>query len=173
MENNLGISISTNEAEIFNRLIKENETFKNEVSFEIEASCLTIVANAKIAAPKDFGILAGGVSYRKLSQLEFEIISPSQYTAFMEFGTKSSVSIPPGWEEFAAKFKNITIETGGLTLAKAIEEWAKRQGLSKAIGIQIYLKILRKGVNPHPFIIPAYLAEMKQLSKRISNLLNR
>jgi len=137
----------------------------------MEACAINIVRDAKVLAARNIGILARGISYVKISEFDFKIISAANYSAFMEFGTKRSVVIPAGFEEEAAKFKGVKIDSGGQTLLQAIEIWAKQKGIPDKDVLFIYLKILFQGVKPHPFIIPAYLANIKKLEKRLTRIL--
>lgn len=147
-----------------------------EVSFEMEATAVNIVRIAKQKTSKELGVLARGISYKKISSFNFAIISAAQYSAFAEFGTSgisgTSVVVPPGFEDVAAEFRNIKIDTGGLTLAKSIEQWGERKGMERADIHGVYLKILHKGRNPHPFLIPAFLDETRRLEQRLRTLLN-
>lgn len=156
--------------EMMQDLTKQNYEFLLEVSYEMEACAVNVVRIAKQRTSKDMGVLARGITYVKKSLFNFEIISASQYSAFAEFGTKSSTVVPAGFEDLANQFKGVKIDSGGLTLAKAIEQWGKRKGLEPADIHGVYLKILHKGRNPHPFLIPAYLEETRKLEQRLNTL---
>lgn len=164
-----------------NELLKDidstNESILMEISFEMEATAVDIVRLAKQAVSKDMGVLARGITYKKVSAFNFTIISAAQYSAFEEFGTSgisgSSVSVPAGFESTAAEFKGVKIDTGGLSLAEAITLWGNRQNMERADIHGVYLKILHRGRNPHPFLIPAFLQETRKLEQRLRTLLNK
>lgn len=141
------------------------------IDLEIEASCLTMVRDMKRAAPTNVGRLKNLISYVKVKELDYKLVSAANYTAYMEFGTKSETVIPAGYEDLAAQFRGVSIDTGGQTLKEAIYTWAKQKGIDKKYWYGIYKKILIKGVKPHPFFIPA-LVELTQLENRIQKILS-
>lgn len=142
------------------------------VSMELEAACLTVVRDAKRAAPKDVGRLTQLISYVKHSDLDFEIVSAANYSAYMEFGTGAYASVPTGWDKFAALYQGVSINTGGKRLKEAIYEWAKRKGIDEKWWYWIYKKIQTTGIKPHPFFIPA-LVEFVKVEARIQKILNK
>jgi len=154
----------------------QNSALIDEISFEMEATAIDIVRVAKQKTSKELGILAREITYQKKSKLNFQIIAGAQYSAFAEFGTSgisgSSVSIPSGFEEVARPFIGVKIDNGGLTLQKAIQLWGARKGLEPDAIHGVYLKVLHKGRNPHPFLIPAFIEETAKLEARLRNLLN-
>lgn len=156
-------------------LIREVATFSEEVqkrvSMEIEASCMKIVRDAKRLAPANVGRLKQGITYVKHSVLDFEIVSAANYSAYMEFGTKSLANVPADYADLAAQFKGVNISSGGVTLKQAIYTWAKQKGIDPKIWYVIYRKIYMVGVRPHPFFIPA-LVELNNLEKRIRKYVN-
>lgn len=162
--------------ELITSLDNANKALLLEVSFEMEATAVNIVRIAKQKAGKELGVLARGITYVRKSAFNFTVISAAQYSAFAEFGTSgisgTSVVIPPGFEDEAAKFRGIKIDTGGLTLGQAIEQWGTRKGMERGDIHGVYLKILHKGRNPTPFLIPAYLEETRKLETRLRTLLN-
>lgn len=164
-----GIDISFELNRILADIQTQTEIVLNEIDFEFEASCLNIVAQAKIKAAKDFGKLAQQISYVKEGRLQYTIVSGSDYSAYMEFGTKDFVDIPEGWEEVAEAFKGVSINSGGLTLYQAIKAWAQRNAIDNVYGV--YIKILHRGVYAHPYLIPAYEEEVPKLLKRIKSIL--
>lgn len=164
--------------ELLSDIDSQNAALLTEISFEMEATAVDIVRIAKQRASKysELGVLIRGITYKKVSSFNFVIISAAQYSAFAEFGTSgisgTSVEVPPGFEDVAAEFRNVQIDTGGLTLAQAIIQWGERKGLDRADIHGVYLKILHKGRNPHPFLIPAFLEETRKLEQRLRTLLN-
>jgi HK97 gp10 family phage protein len=169
-------TIGTIELPGFEELIKKIQTFSDDlqkkIDREMEASCLTIVRNAKRKAPKNVGRLVQGITYVKHGLLNYEVISASNYSAYMEFGTKRLVQVPAGYEDFAAAFKGVSIDSGGLKARDAIYLWAKQKGIAKKWWYFIYKKIMIKGIKPHPFFIPA-LIEFQELEKRINNIISK
>lgn len=155
----------------------QEEDLIRELSYEMEATCIDIVRIAKQRVSKELGVLARSIGYVRKSTLNFSIVVGAQYAAFEEFGTSgisgSSVSVPAGFEEVAARFRGVKIDTGGLRLSDAIELWGARKGMERADIHGVYLKILHKGRNPHPFLIPAFVSETRKLEERLSTLLKK
>lgn len=146
-----------------------------EVDYEFQACALNIVKDAKVAAArnaKNLGFLARGISQVKKSMFNYQIISAANYSAFMEFGTKSLVSVPSGFEDLANSFKGVKIDNGSITFKQAIYTWAEQKGISEKLWYPIYMKIAIMGVKPHPFLIPAYVSNTIKLQNRLNLLLN-
>lgn len=103
---------------------------------------------AKQAAPKDIGFLAGGISHKRVAQDNWEVISAKEYSAYVEWGTRSKTRVPAELSAYAAQFKGSTGESG----AKAfIFAWAKRVGIPEEFWWPVFISIMRNGINPHPF----------------------
>jgi len=177
------------------RLQKATDTQLQEVSAEMEESMRIMVARAKEDAPKDMGRLVGSISYQKLNQFEFEMVCQVGYAAYVEFGTKSKVVIPPGLEAEAAKAKG---KGSGdyFDFLNAILDWVKRKGIGferftetnkvrsrfgqKTISRQdrlhdvaerIAFTIIRNGIKPHPFFFKQLETEKPQLLNRLQQIL--
>jgi len=163
--------------ELIDNLDAQSLDLLNEISFEMEATAVNIVRIAKQKTSKELGVLAREITYQKKSTFNFAIIAGAQYSTFAEFGTSgisgSSVVVPQGFEEVARPFRGIKIDNGGLSLAKAIQLWGARKGMEPADIHGVYLKVLHKGRNPHPFLIPAFVEETTKLETRLRTLLNK
>jgi HK97 gp10 family phage protein len=66
---------------------------------------LEIAAEAKRLAPVDTGKLKQGILVDKVNKLTYDIVATEPYSAYLEFGTGTEVSIPKGWEDIAIQFK--------------------------------------------------------------------
>ena len=149
---------------------------KKDVSNEINASALKIQNDAKRLAPVNFGQLRNGIQLEKVSDLTFSVESKASYSPYVEFGTGGRVSVPADFQAYAQTFKG---GKGGKfkDMVEALTLWVKRKGIGngkndKGLAYVIALNILRKGLRPQPFLIPAYEKEKPQLIKRIKDLLN-
>jgi HK97 gp10 family phage protein len=149
---------------------------KKDVSNEINASALKIQNDAKRLAPVNFGQLRNGIQLEKVSDLTFSVESKASYSPYVEFGTGGRVSVPADFQAYAQTFKG---GKGGKfkDFVAALTLWVKRKGIGngkndKGLAYVIALNILRKGLRPQPFLIPAYEKEKPQLIKRIKDLLN-
>lgn len=169
-----GVSFVDIDNSQINNLLRDAENFsaalRRKISLELEASCLTIVRNAKRMAAKNVGTLARNISYVKHDELNFEIVSASNYSGYVEFGTKDRAVIPAGYEDLAGQFRGQSIDSGGKTLKEAIYQWAEQKGIEKKLWWFIYKTIQQIGSLPHPFFIPA-LAEFRNLETRLRNLI--
>jgi HK97 gp10 family phage protein len=163
---------------------------------EISASNLKIERDAKINAPVNLGTLRRSIHAESLlNGLTGKVIVDASYAPYVEFGTGGKVSIPSGYESFAMQYKG---GKGGTyyDFLLAIIEWVKRKGITpkdsvysvktqRRIGSKsqkfdqdvrmaqsIAFSILKKGIRPQPFLIPAYEQEKPKLFNRLKKLLN-
>ncbi|QEL01139.1 HK97 gp10 family phage protein [Olivibacter sp. LS-1] len=124
------------------RLVFENA---EDVEFEAIKNC-----------PVDMGGLRQSI-YKEMTNdgFSFRIIVDKEYGPYIEFGTKSKVSIPAGLEEYANQFRG---SKGGNfdVLLENIKEWVKRHGLPDEAALPIAMNIARFGITARPFLIPAY-----------------
>jgi len=151
-------------------------SLKKDVSDEINASALKIQSDAKKLAPVNFGQLRNGIKLEKNSDLTFTVNSSASYSPYIEFGTGGKVSVPADFQAYAQTFKG---GKGGKfkDMVEALTLWVKRKGIGngkneKGLAYIIALNILRKGIRPQPFLIPAYEQEKPKLIKRLKELLN-
>lgn len=85
---------------------KLDEKLTKEVSNEINASSLKIQSDAKKLAPVDMGYLRNSIVLNgEIGSLTYNVEARMPYAAYVEFGTGGKVSIPSGYEEYAALFK--------------------------------------------------------------------
>jgi hypothetical protein len=107
-----------------------------------------LLAKQAVSNHTDQGGLAGGISHKKNKPGDWEVVSAKEYSAYMEWGTRSKVRVPAELTAYASQFKGKTGETG----AKAfIFAWAKRVGLPEDAWWPVFISIMRYGVSPHPF----------------------
>jgi HK97 gp10 family phage protein len=89
-----------------NTIQKLDEKLTKEVSNEINASSLKIQSDAKKLVPVDMGYLRNSIVLDgELGALTYNVEARMPYAAYVEFGTGGKVSIPSGYEEYAALFK--------------------------------------------------------------------
>ena len=98
-----------------------------------------------------------------------------KYAPYIEFGTGGKVNIPAGFSSYASQFKG---KKGGKfkEMVLAIMEWVQKKGIasgkqSKSVAYAIAISILRKGLRPQPFLIPAFEAEKPKLKNKIKEIL--
>lgn len=170
------------------------QKLKNQIIDETNASALKIQSEAKKNAPANFGTLRGSIHLKEEGGIDKKVYivgSDLSYAPYVEFGTGGKVNTQ-GYNEFANTFRG---KTGGTfqDMLKALVLWVKRKGITGTYSIKtqrrtgsrkvqskendsaayaIALSILRKGLRPQPYLIPAYETEVSLLKDRIKNIVN-
>lgn len=160
---------------------------------ELKASVQTMVRNAKRAAPKDMGNLAGGINYKEVNKTLFEYFSQAEYSAFDEFGTRRRRRVPPevqklgiqfstekssGTAEQALKFITAWVKRKGIRFESAtVQKGGKKAGRNKLLSFEqtayfIFHHIMLVGIKPRPFFFPAMLNETPLLQSRLEKIIN-
>lgn len=179
----------------FERLIKE---MPDKVSDVLNASALEIEAKAKRAAPADRGLLRQTISADITKSLKKHITSHAPYSAYVEFGTgkfaaQYVATLPSNYQAFAAQFRGGG--GGGFKeFIRLLAEWVKRKGITGTYSVKtrrrtgnraarqsedlsvayaIAISILRNGIHPHPFMIPALIAQEPKIKRDMQTLLNK
>jgi hypothetical protein len=165
-----GVSI---QIEGLNEVIKKigsiPEDLKVLVDAEMGATAATFVDRAVAAAPVDNGILRNGISFTQVGEMDWEIVSSVDYSPFVEFGTRSRVKVPAELSSYAAQFRNV--KTGTAQGAKKlIFAWCKRKGIKEEAWEAIYIKIMRSGINPHPFFFPQLPIARAEINKNLKQV---
>ena len=165
--------------EALGKFDKYGKKVQAEIKDEVGASALKIYSDAKKLAPVNLGTLRNTIYLveQSVSQTKFmfSVGASAKYAPFIEFGTGGKVSIPTGYESYASQFKG---KTGGTfkEMVLALTEWVQKKGIasgkqSKSAAYMIALSILRKGLRPQPFLIPAFEQERPKLKSRILNII--
>lgn len=161
------------------KLDKFKKTVQTEIKDEVAVSVLKIQSDAKKYAPVNLGMLRQSIYLLEKSngpgKFLFSVGTNVKYAPYIEFGTGGKVSIPSGYESYASHFKT---KTGGTfkEMLKALMMWVEKKGIangkqSKSVAYMIAVSILRKGLRPHPFLIPAFEQEKPKLKARILKLI--
>ena len=173
------------------RIQSMDQKVKDALAMELRESALKIQRDAKRNAPVDMGALRNSIymdyDYQK-NKLTYKVGASASYAPYIEFGTGGSVKVDPKYANYALLFKGR--KTGG-TLDEfllALMDWVRRKGIAGTYSVKtqrrtgskgdrlgqdfevafaIMLKILKKGINPQPFLLPAYDAEKVNLVKKI------
>jgi hypothetical protein len=136
------------------------------LSDEMAASAINIERSAKRLAPGNLGKLRQSINHDTGNSLFKSVFSTVEYAPYVEFGTRGKARIPAGFEAFAAQYKG----KGAKGAWKAIEFWIKRKGIDPKLTFVIFRSIMRNGIAPQPFMIPAYEKEKPALLKRLKAL---
>lgn len=161
------------------RFEKLSQDVKNNIKDEVNASALKIQSDAKKMAPVNLGSLRNSIYLVEENKGGNEYIygvgSNARYAPYVEFGTGGKVSIPNGYQDYASQFRN---KQGGKfkDMVLALTEWVLKKGIasgkqSKSVAYAIALNILRKGMRPQPFLIPAFETEKTKLIQRIEKII--
>lgn len=143
-----------------------------DIDIEMTASVVNIANLAVNKAPINFGQLRASISPKFDKFLYKEVNVNADYAPFVEFGTKSNFdkSIDPEIKRYAATFKGS--RTGSGKLKDAIYKWANKKGIEKKYWGIIYLRILKFGSKPHPFLFPSFDYERPKLLQRLKKIVN-
>ena len=178
--------------ELEKALKSATDRMQSELDREMQASAQTIVRNAVNDAPVDQAQLRRSISFSKTGDLQYTIVAQSEYAAFMEWGTKTRVSIPAQYADIAAQYR----QKGGTfkELLQAILLWVHRKGIAgrysvktkKRVGSKksqadedfgvayvIARSIALKGVHPHPFFFHNFENEKPKFIERANKILAR
>lgn len=110
-------------------------------------------------APINLGNLKNRISSYQVKQMDWEVVSQADYSAFVEFGTRTRVQVPADLQNYAAKFKG---NSGG-DAKRHIFQWCKDKGIEEKFWWPIYIKIMTVGIHPHPFFFKHRESIYKQL----------
>lgn len=138
------------------------------LSKELADASTNIQKMAKRNAPGNLGKLRQSIFVDVGNQLFKSVFSTVEYAPYVEFGTRGKTRIPAGFEQFAAQYKSSG--QGAKGAWKAIEFWVKRKGIDPKLTFVIFRAIMRNGIAPQPFMIPAYEKEKPALLKRLKDL---
>jgi len=142
------------------------------IDAETEAIAFQIEGDAKRLAPKNFGKLAQSISHSKPKPLSRKVTVNELYGAYMEFGTGAKVNVPAEFSDMANSFKGQKIGTFEQGLA-AIKVWCRSKGIDEKAAYPIFAKILGAGINPQPFLFPAYQKGKKDYQNNLKKVLSR
>lgn len=141
-------------------------------------------------------------SISDMGGLTHRVIASASYAPYVEFGTGGKVTVPAGYEDYALQFKGkgsgtledfiqaltVWVKRKGLagtyqataydissrkaTKIKRIGSAKTKRSEDEKLARFLAYKILKNGLRPQPFLIPAYEEEKPLLFKKLKNLLN-
>ena len=142
------------------------------INAETQAIAFQIETDAKKLAPKNFGKLAQSISHAKVKPALYKVTVNELYGAYMEFGTGSKVNVPAEFADMANTFKGKKQGTFKQGL-EAIKVWCKAKGIPEEAAYPIFAKILGAGINPRPFLYPAWVKGKKDYQNNLEKMLKR
>lgn len=147
---------------------KNAKEIKNAAFQEVLRAGTMIESDAKVRAPVNFGVLRSSIYSRNI-KTKIVVGVRAKYAAFVEFGTKKNVKVPVGYQAFAKQFVG-----GGAGSAQdafeSISLWAKRKKINPEFVYPIFQKIMKDGIKPKPFFVPAIEKNFELLLKNLSKL---
>ena len=153
-----------------NEALSKFDSLPGELETELDAiaqdAALLWEERAKNDAPVDYGFLRGHLTVNQLGPAHYEVVSGADYSAYIEWGTKTKVDVPADLTEYAAQFKTQGPK-GGFA---AIKAWAARKGLAPEIIDLIAASVIRRGVTPHPFFFIQQPVVEAQVAGDLKNL---
>jgi HK97 gp10 family phage protein len=157
---------------VISELRKFGKDAEKIIDAETQAIAIQIEGDAKKLAPKNFGKLAQSISHEKDKPMLWKVTVNELYGAYMEFGTGTKVNVPAEFSDMAKEFKGGkkgTFEQG----LEAIKVWCKAKGIPEEAAYPIFANILGAGINPQPFLFPAYQKGKKDYLKNLQNVLKQ
>ncbi len=175
-------------------ILKKYSTEKlNELDNYLEANADNISNQQKLRVPRNLGQGGGLLSAINVKRgyLNYELVANKSYAAWVEWGTKRKVKVPPELQAYAATFKGKS--TGTAAEAEAnILEWVKRKkirldskveyktgkrkGQLKKMSIEdtafiIFQAIMKKGIKAQPFFFAPYLENKAKIIDGIKKIM--
>lgn len=148
--------------------------------------------DAKRAAPKDQGKLIGQIQAVKVNDTTYEVISPSAYSQYVEFGTKRRKNTVINGVDYSSYAQTLGYKKTGdyFDFLNSILDWVKRKGLSRVVNSYtgravggraakenlivlaqaIANSIMRHGIKPHPFFFLQRAAADARLRDELSKI---
>jgi len=158
--------------QVISELRAKGKEIEKEIDAETEAIAFQIESDAKKLAPKNFGKLAQSISKDRVKESNYKITVNEIYGVYMEFGTGTKVNVPDEFKDIAASFKGR--KQGSFKEAlESIRVWCKAKGIDEKAAYPILAKILGAGINPQPFLYPAWTQGKKDYLKNLTKLLDK
>jgi hypothetical protein len=146
------------------------------VSQELDAE-MAVIANEFVNravqdAPVDQGVLKNSITFYQESLMNWKIVSGANYSAYVEFGTRSKVQVPSDVQDYASVFQGQG--TGSAkSFFDSIKDWVKRKGIDEKAAYPIAISILRQGVNPHPYFFKQLPQAQVDINRNLSAVVQR
>ena len=184
-----------------NKIQGVNNAITREIDRELRASANTIVKDAKRMAPANFGEIRNSIDFEKKAFLRYEIFADAYHAPYLEFGTRAKVKIPSEMSVVAQAVKSRPKKGTWAEFVDNIQDWIKRKGIAatqirqnksgknkgkfrkagvlaqaiyeRQLAFLIARKIYKNGINPQPFLYPAWLKNKPVLIQRIQNILDK
>lgn len=151
----------------YGRIPKQIEA---EADAEFAAAANTMANRAISDAPTDQGALKNQISSVRHGMMNHETVSAAPHSAYIEWGTRTRVQVPPELQKVAAQYKGAS---SGKNAQEMIYEWCRRNGIERGLWWPIFISIMTKGIHPHPFFFKNFYAIVPDAQKKIAAALKR
>lgn len=133
-----------------------------------------ISEDAKLKAPANYGALRLGIGFDEATEKDgiAYVFSKEAYSGYVEFGTGPQVQIPSGFEQLASTWKGRASGKFDIFLDD-IRDWCRRKNIDVKLAYPIAVAILRRGLKPQPFIIPAYIIGTNKYKGKLEQAINK
>ncbi len=146
------------------------KTVQSEVNRNVQDAAEMWEEFAVADAPSDQGLLRQSIAAVKVEDGIWDVVSPQEYSAYVEWGTRTKVNVPADLQSYAQQFKGSG--SGGGNAREIIYAWCKRKGIPEEAWGAVFNAIMIKGITPHPFFFiqrPRVEAFLIQNIKEITN----
>lgn len=158
----------------FDKVLSKHKRIPKElvsvVDAELGAGANDMENRAVADAPRDQGALVNLISSKREKAMHWVVVSAAEWSAFIEFGTRSKVQVPSELQAVASQFRGVTTGKGAKEMIYA---WCKRKGIEEKLWWPIFISIMTKGINPHPFFYKNFYAIQPQVQKNIEAAFKR
>lgn len=130
----------------------------------VAANNSEMAQKARSKAPVDRGQIHQNIEPVKFGELHYGVVANAKHSGWVEFGTGTKVRVPPELAEDAAALKGLrggTFEEG----LRNIRDWCRRKGIDEEAAYPIFISILRKGIEPQPYMYPAFISQKNDFTK--------
>jgi HK97 gp10 family phage protein len=162
---------------------------QQELKDELKITSWEIRDGAKKDAPADEARLKQSISTKETGPTSFEVVAQSFYAGYLEFGTKTKVSVPAGLEDIASQLKGPVSGQGNPI--DAIREWVKRKHIAGVYSIKtkklskskkslanieqttfiIWRHIKKFGIAARPYFFKQMKPAEERLRQRLANII--
>ena len=168
----------TGQKELLKKLAAFGEEAERKISLTTFGTAGQIADDATQAAPANNGDLRQSINLNPNApgKLFYEVNVNAPYAGFVEFGTGTKVSVPAEMEDIARGFQYG--KKGKFSdMIESLKEWCRKKGIPEQAVWPIAMNILKYGLEPKPFLYPAYRKGVagydRALEKLLTDLTNK
>ena len=157
--------------EAIKRLKEKEKKIDQDLINITEDYTLRVEFSAARKAPVHMGHLRQSISHEMKGRKGMVNVN-AEYAPFVEFGTRTKVQVPSGFEQMAARFKGKKGKGSFLDFKQDLFKWCKTKGIPEKAWYAVLLHILRVGTKPQPFLIPSYLEQKVKYEQAVKKYKN-